>query len=766
MTPNDILEYLKDVAPTATRRELARAFGITGGDKIGLKKILKNMVTAGTLNKLGDRYSMAEGLPHVMVVEVVDIDPDGENIAVPVDWDVQSRGQPPKIYVYPGKKGHPALGIGDQALVRLKETDEGGSYDAHIIKTLDDQSRGRITGIVNKGKFGLYIELLDQKTGRKKNKEKYDLEVDSSSPDVKIGDLVMAQTLPSGGVKRKKARLVDVIGRRDDPKAISLLSLYEAGLDLDFPGAVQREADKLRGAKADKAKRTDLRDIPLITIDGADARDFDDAVFAEETDDGGFHLIVAIADVAQYVRYGSALDREAKKRGNSTYFPDRVVPMLPEILSNDLCSLRPDGDRLCLAVHMYIDTSGHLDRYKFVRGIMRSHARMTYEQVQAIQNNEIAFDVGRGAFTKDNITALYAAYDVLYQAREKRGALDLDIPERKIVLDDAGNMVGVAQRIRLDSHRLIEEFMVLANVAAAQALEAKNTPCVYRVHEPPGLDKLDSAHEFIKSFGLTLPRGQVPKPAALNMVLKKAAGLPYSHLVSQVILRAQSQAHYGVENKGHYGLALSRYAHFTSPIRRYSDLLVHRALISAYGLGQGGLHEDEVPLMAQICEDISMAERRSMAAERAAIDRFAAAYLSEHVGAVFAGRISGVTRFGLFVTLEESGADGLVPIRDLPNRDYYVHDENAHALIGRETKTVFRLGAQVRVRIMEVEALTGSTLFSLEGHTGGADIPGAELNLSNFSPRKEQGRGGHGHKGKHQKKKRTTPKHKRRKNKK
>ena len=528
--------------------------------------------------------------------------------------------------------------------------------------------------------------------------------------------MVVGEIQPARGLKRKKARIVEVIGTSDDPKAISLISLYEAGLDEKFPDAVLRST---KGMTVPPIKgREDLRDIPLVTIDGADARDFDDAIFAEKTDEG-YHLIVAIADVAYYVKPGSALDTEAQRRGNSTYFPDRVVPMLPEALSNDLCSLRPDEDRACLAAHLWIDPKGKMIRHKFVRALMRSHARLIYEQVQH------AFDE-QDPKLMPILEPLYAAYEILDQARRARGALDLDLPERKIIIDDNGNMSGITKRERLDSHKLVEEFMILANVAAARALEDKQALCVYRVHDKPGNDKIDSAREFVESFGLSLPKGQVIKPKQLNQILLKARELPYSHLVSEVILRCQSQAVYATENLGHYGLALSKYAHFTSPIRRYSDLLVHRSLINAYGLGPGGLSEEEDARLEEICQHISGTERTSMEAERNAIDRFTAGYLSERIHAEFSGRITGVSRHGLFVLLDESGADGIVPMRTLPD-DFYIHDETLHALIGRRHGRVYQMGADVTVRLMEADGLTGSTVLQLIGHNKGATIPGAPL---------------------------------------
>ncbi len=390
---------------------------------------------------------------------------------------------------------------------------------------------------------------------------------------------------------------------------------------------------------------------------------------------------------------------------------------------------------------MWIDNQGKLLKYKFTRALIKSAARLTYEQVQAARNG-ISGDKQTAMLNDEVIAPLYEVYEILGKAREKRGALDLDLPERQIVIDDKGNMTGVKVRERLDSHKLIEEFMILANVAAASALENKeNFPCVYRVHDKPSMEKLSSAGEFLQSFGLTLPKGQNIKPAQLNKILQAAAKMPYSHLISQVILRTQSQAVYSTENIGHFGLALQKYAHFTSPIRRYADLLVHRALIGAYNLGPGEMQEGEKAEIDEICMHISSTERTSMEAERGAIDRFTAAFLAERKGGEFSGRISGVTRFGLFVELNETGADGLVPMRSLAD-DFYIHDEHAHALIGRKHKRVYRLGAAVSVKIIEANAITGSTIFALTGKSlsQGADIPGFKPPPSIAKPAKNSGK--------------------------
>lgn len=718
-TPDKIalLRFIADSPAPLTKRQIMQAFDVKGDDRRDIKGALRELLEEGQIVKLpGQEYAVPKGLPSVAVVEVYEIDIDGDVFARPTEWNEEIQGPAPKIEIVPdAKKGHVGLKERDRVLAALRRFSDK-LYEGKVIKRLDDP-RGQVMGQLVRHKNGYVLEPTDKRAKHSFDVPQADLNGASD------GDLAVGEIQSARGLERKKVRIVKIIGRRDDPKAISLIALYEAGLSEKFPQAVIDETDGM--SVPDLKGREDLRQYPLVTIDGADARDFDDAVFAEKTEDG-YHLIVAIADVAYYVRPASALDREAYRRGNSTYFPDRVVPMLPEALSNDLCSLRPKENRACMAFHLWIDTSGGLKSYKIVRGIMRSEARLTYDQVQAAKDGEPS-DL-TGPLMDKVIHPLYAAYDILDKARQQRGALDLDLPERKIIIDDQGNMTGVKNRERYDSHKLIEEFMILANVAAAQALESRKAPCVYRVHDKPSADKLSSAADFLDAFGLSLPKGNTVKPAQLNLLLHKAKESPYSHLISSVILRSQSQAVYDPDNIGHFGLALQRYAHFTSPIRRYADLLVHRSLIRAFGLGGGGLSDEEEVTLEERAEHISQTERTSAEAERNSIDRFTAKWMESRIGDRFTGRINGVTRFGMFVTLDENGADGLVPIRTLPS-DYYIHDEQQHALIGQRSKRIYRLGAKVTIRIVEADGLTGSSVFELEG-TDSADLPGIKFKPS------------------------------------
>jgi ribonuclease R len=531
------------------------------------------------------------------------------------------------------------------------------------------------------------------------------------------GELVRVEQLSTGRLDLPRARIVERLGRSSDPGAVSLLAIASYEIPTEFPIAAIAEAEA--APPASSAGRSDLRDIALVTIDGADARDFDDAVWAEPDPDNrdGWHIIIAIADVAWYVRPGSALDREARRRGNSVYFPDRVVPMLPEALSNDLCSLKPGVDRACLAAHLWIDGAGRKRRHRFERGLMRSAARLTYEQVQATREGR---NEGGFPLPQERLTALYGAFAALAAARARRGALELEIVEHHVVLDE-GRPVAIIPVARLDSHRLIEEFMILANVAAAEELETQRQSCLYRIHDAPDPDKVDELRAFFDAIvpGLGFPKGQAPKPALFNRVLHRAAATPAAALVNELVLRCQAQAAYSANNIGHFGLGLRRYAHFTSPIRRYADLIVHRALITGTNADErgpgsearvfGADHED----LATVAEHISAAERRAAAAERAAIERYRAIILARSIGSILTGRISGVADFGLFVTSAENGANGLVPISTLPG-DYYECDKTAHRLIGRRSGRIFRVGDEVPVRLVEADAIGGRLVFRIE----------------------------------------------------
>ncbi len=596
-------------------------------------------------------------------------------------------------------------------LARLRRLDET-SYEARVLRRLDAVPP-RLVGIYERAADGTG---RIRPAGRKARGEFRVAAADAAG--ARPGEIVLAQALPGARLGLPPARVVERLGPHGGPRSASLLAIHEH----DIPTAFDAEAEALAAAATPVglADRADLRALPLVTIDGEDARDFDDAVLAEADRDpknpGGFILWVAIADVAHYVRPGDALDRAAYWRGNSVYFPDRVVPMLPEALSNGLCSLKPGEDRGCLAVRMVINAEGRKLRHRFMRGLVRSAARLTYDQVQAAADGR-RDEVTEG-LAAPVIAPLYAAFRALLAARQRRGTLDLDLPERRILLDERGNVRRIEPRRRHDSHRLIEEFMIAANVAAAETLERARQPCMYRVHDAPDAAKVEALREFVATLGFNLARGQVLRPRMFTQLLERAKGSPYAEMIHELVLRSQSQAVYSPINIGHFGLALARYCHFTSPIRRYSDLLVHRALVAGCRLGEDGLPPGAAERFESIGEHISMTERRAAAAERDAADRFIAAFLAERVGDILAGRVTGVTRFGLFVRLEDTGADGLVPISSLPS-DFYDHDERNHVLVGRRWGATYRLGEQVRVRLVQAEALTGGLILELVEGVGG-----------------------------------------------
>jgi ribonuclease R len=571
-----------------------------------------------------------------------------------------------------------------------------------------DPERAPVVGVFYRGRVGGTVVPADRR-----NRDEYRV-AERDVGGALDGELVRVEQLPAGGSPR--ARVVERLGHSSDPGAVSRLAIAGHDIPTEFPSAAIAEAEA--APPASLAGRSDLRDLALVTIDGADARDFDDAVWAEPDPEpenrGGWHIVVAIADVAWYVRPDTALDREARRRGNSVYFPDRVVPMLPEILSNDLCSLKPSVDRPCLAAHLWIDAVGRKRRHRFERGLMRSVARLTYEQTQAAQEGR---SEGGLPLPRERVAALFGAYTALATARASRGALELDIDENRVVLDGQKQPVAIVRTSRLDSHRLIEELMILANVAAAEELETRRQSCMYRIHDAPDPEKLEELRVILDEIGIPgfrLARGQAPKPAMFNRILRRAAAAPATAaLVSELVLRCQAQAAYSAKNIGHFGLALRRYAHFTSPIRRYADLVVHRAL-AADALGRGAApvvpYREELDSVA---EHISATERRAAAAERAALERYRAIVLARSIGAIFTGRISGVAEFGLFVTALENGADGLVPISTLPG-DYYECDKRAHRLIGRRSGRIFRLGDEVTVRLVEADAVGGRVVLRID----------------------------------------------------
>ncbi len=708
-----ILDWIAANPTQTSKRDIAKAFNIKGAARIDLKRVLKELEHEGHLEKRKKTYRDPDRLPPVSVLQVLAPNSDGDLLARPLEW--HGEGTEPVVMLVL-RQSDPALGEGDRILARLQAVqDEDHHYEARLIRRIGAAPR-RIIGVFRKGAEGGRIVPID-----KGSDAEWVVAADATG-GAQDGELVEAeQAGPKGRLGLPKARILDRLGDPTAPKAVSLIAIHQHGIPDDFPDDVLAEADGMKPAGL--KGRTDLRDMPLVTVDPADARDHDDAVFAEPDTDpdnpGGHVLWVAIADVAHYVRPGSALDAEAKRRGNSSYFPDRVVPMLPDRLSGDLCSLHAGVPRACLAVRMTIDADGALKRARFVRGLMRSPASLTYGQVQAAMDGDP--DDETGPLLDPVIRPLYSAYAALVRARERRQPLALELPERTIALADDGTVQSVAFAERLDAHKLIEEFMVLANVAAAQVLGAKGTPLLYRVHEEPSPDKLESLRDTAEAAGFSLAKGQVLKTAHLNRLLSQAAGSDDAELINLSTLRSMTQAYYSPKNFGHFGLALTEYAHFTSPIRRYADLIVHRALIAQHGWGDDGLSPGDEDRLDVTAQHISDTERRSMMAERDTTDRYLAAYLSDRIGVEFTGRISGIAKFGVFVKLDETGADGLVPISTLGN-EYFHFDRDSGTLMGADTGRIVGIGMRARVRLIEAAPVTGGIAFEMleiEGETYG-----------------------------------------------
>ena len=704
-TRQQILDFITTSDIAAGKREIARAFGLLGNEKIALKALLKDMADEGLIDSApGRAFHKMGGLPKVTVLRIVDVD-DAQVIAIPEHWEAEGKPPPRLRVVERGKRS--ALGVGDRILARTEE--QGAGYVAHPMKKLA-RSEEQLLGVVAKDGDRYWLRAIDKR-------ERRDTPI-SDLGEAGEGNLVLAEK--TGRPPRITAKVVEILGDPFAPKSFSLIAIHKFNIPHVFSEELLQEAEKM--AAQSLGEREDLRHLPIVAIDPVDARDFDDAVWASPRDDGGFDAIVAIADVSFYVRPGSALDREARKRGNSVYFPDRVVPMLPEHLSADVCSLRAGEDRAAMACHMVIDAKGQMVSWRFSRAVIKVAANIPYEDAQAAIDGVKPHDL-----TEVALRPLWACWALLFKAREKREPLDLDLPERRVELDEKGRIQSVAPRERLDAHKLIEDYMIAANVAAAKALEAKKAPVMYRIHEPPSREKLVALKDYLKTFEIEFALGQVITPATFNRLIDKLGEAEFRTEVMEQILRSQTQAYYGPQNSGHFGLALGSYAHFTSPIRRYSDLIVHRSLVGACGLNPQAeataLTKDDAERMKLIGEVISAAERRAMEAERETVDRYVAAFLAMRVGEIVATRITGVTNFGFFATVEGLGGDGLVPISTL-GTEYFRFDEAHKSLVGEQTGETFRIGQHIDLRLAEANPISGALRFELPEGASHLPMPG------------------------------------------
>lgn len=712
LPPRDIvLQFISDNPDRASKREIAKAFGLKGDSRIELKDLLRELEDEGLLQKSRKALMRPGGLPPMTVLDVTTRTKDGELIARPAEWP-EDGGVAPAVLLRQssenrGKGKTPAAGLGDRVLAKIfpNKDRSGPAYTARVVKIIDKHRNASLGVIRMMPEGGARLMPIDRR-GEEMQISATDL------GDAKDGDLIEADVLRGNRFGLTRAKVLTVIGSVASEKAISMIAIYSHGIPHIFPKTVMDEAEDAKPASM--IKREDWRHIPLITIDPADAKDHDDAVYAEPDpspdNPDGIIVTVAIADVSYYVRTGSPLDKEALKRGNSVYFPDRVVPMLPERISNNLCSLREGEDRPALAVRMTFSKEGRKAGHTFHRIMMKSAAKLSYNQAQAaIDGNP---DDKSGPLLEPILKPLWHAYAVMKRGRDRRQPLELDMPERKILLKPDGTVDRVVIPERLDAHKLIEEMMIQANVAAAETLEKKRQPLIYRVHDTPSLAKQEVLREFLATLGISMAKGAEMRSNSFNGILAKAADTPHQIMVNEMVLRSQSQAVYSPENLGHFGLNLMKYAHFTSPIRRYADLIVHRALVGSLGLGEGGITPEEEAQLDDIAAEISTFERRAMAAERDTINRLIAHHLAERVGQEFEGRISGVTKAGLFVTLPTYGADGFVPVSTLGS-DYFVYDEARQALIGEKHGLGYQLGDSVEVRLAEAIPLAGSLRFEI-----------------------------------------------------
>ena len=688
----------------AGKREIARAFGLKGQEKIQLKALLKDMAEEGLIDGNRTAFHRMGGVPKVTVLRVVGTE-DGEALAVPDTWQPEEAVPPPRLRLIEQRK-QPALRVGDRVLARTEETATG--WIAHPMKKLPARTE-QIMGVVEIDGAGKgWLAPVDKR-------ERHSQPI-ADLGGAEAGQLVLAE--PAGRSPRSGVKVTDVLGDPLAPKAFSLIAIHKHGIPSAFSPEAIEEAQRAAKLALSPDHREDLRHLPIVAIDPSDARDHDDAIWAEPDGEGGFRALVAIADVSFYVRPGGSLDRAARERGNSVYFPDRVVPMLPEVLSADVCSLRAGEDRAAMACHLTIGANGKVTDWRFTRALVRIDEVIAYEEAQR------RIDEGDAA---PHLVNLWDAWRALERARTDRDPLDLDLPERRVKLDEAGRITEIALRERLDAHRVVEDFMIAANVAAAKALESKVAPIVYRIHEPPNREKLMSLKDYLATFDRKFALGQVITPGLFNRMLKDVADEAEKALIMEAVLRSQTQAYYGPRNAGHFGLALGSYAHFTSPIRRYADLLVHRALVDGFGLEQpqpkgdipprSGLSDRDRSDLSRISDAISAAERRAMEAERETIDRYVAAWLSARVGEVFECRVTGVQKFGLFATIISLGGDGLVPVSTLGDERFHF-DERAKVLVGDSGHTRFAMGDRLRLRLAEANPLTGALKFEPEDHVG------------------------------------------------
>ncbi len=744
ITRETVLDYLARNPGDTNKRDIAKGLGVSGEERRELRLILKQLEDEGVISRVGKRaFARSDAPPPTGVVQFEHVDEHGDLIGRASGKD--GLFGPPIIYS--GVKGRRNKasdpGIGDRALCDIEQSRDGNWY-ARLIKKLEKRQNNLLGVFEAHARGGRVIS-----TSRKDQRTLVVFPGDHGT--ARDGDLVRAEEIASRGHGPKRGKIIEVLGQADDPRAASLIAMAQHDIPDQFDDAVIAEAET---AKPVKCKREDLTNIPLITIDPEDARDHDDAVYAEADTDpnnpGGWRVIVAIADVSAFVQFGTVLDREAYKRANSTYFPDRVAPMLPEALSAGECSLKEGELRCCMAFEMIFTAEGTKKRHRILRGMMRSAAGLSYEAAQAAIDGEPSEKAA--PLLETVLKPLWAAWHALDKKRAQRAPLDLDLPERRVHMSPEGEVLGVRVRERFDAHKLIEEFMIQANVCAAESLEEKRSELIYRIHEEPSDEKIHGLSTFLSTLDIDWTMGEKVTPARFNKLLAIARETDRHHEISEIVLRSQSQAIYSPDNLGHFGLNLRKYAHFTSPIRRYSDLIVHRALIRAYDLGPDGLPDEQRVSLEEIASHLVERERASMAAERDASDRYLTAFLADRIGAEFEGRITGVAKFGLFVKLDETAADGFIPARMLGD-EYWFYDEGAAALVAEHSGQRYELGQPVRVKLSEADPLSGSLLLEMLSEPRPkrkGEKPPAKMRHRRVMVSKRPGRGGGRPKGRAQ----------------
>jgi ribonuclease R len=684
---NEIIEMLGKRGRPLQRKDIAEALKVESDDSREiLRRRLRAMVRDGQLIQTRRK---AYGLPERMdlVKGRISAHRDGFGFVIPDDGGSD---------LYISSREMRKVLHGDRVLAGVTGTDRQGRREGMVAEVLERANVSVVGRYVEEN--GIALVVPDDP------RINHDVMVPlKDTAGARPGQVVVA-TIVTEPTDRKPpiGKITEILGQSGAPGMATEIAIRSHGLPYEWPEGVEEAAQAFGESVPEDMKegRKDLRDLPLVTIDGADARDFDDAVFARRQNKG-WRLIVAIAEVSSYVKPGSLLDGEATHRSTSVYFPSRVIPMLPEALSNGLCSLKPAVDRLCLACEMTVADNGTVQRSRFVAAVMNSSARLTYQQVADYYENGVLKHHEKAADVKRNLDDLHALYKALRAARLKRGAIDFESTEYGFQFDQRGGVSGLVPHERNDAHKLIEECMILANVQAARFLLSKKLPSPYRVHASPPEGKLEALGQFLRGQGIRVPWRDNPEPKDFETVVKQAKGRPDEHLIMAVLLRSQSLAAYQPANEGHFGLALDAYTHFTSPIRRYPDLLVHRAIHHLIARGNKQDYTYSNDLMSELCARCSHNSRRAEEAERDVIDRLKCAYLETRIGEEFEGMVSGVTSFGLFVELDYGRISGLVHVTGLPD-DYYHFDPVAHRMKGERRGQVFQLSDRVKVRVLAV----------------------------------------------------------------